>query len=108
MAKRTFHKDIDRLMEKRLTTGQIEDVKNEIQEELLHIRLSDLRRQMNITQDNVTGFSQPAVASLEKRKDLKLSTLVHYLQAIGMGVEINVFPRKKKATMPKKMVLLNA
>jgi hypothetical protein len=50
----------------------------------------------------------PAIASLEKRKDLKLSTLVHCLQAIGMSMEINVFPRKKSATIPAKMVLLDA
>ena len=108
MQEKTFHKDINRLMERRLTASQIADVKAEAQEEILQIRLSDLRRQMNITQSKVRGFSQPAIASLEKRKDLKLSTLIHYLQAIGMGIEINVFPRKKRATIPARMVLLDA
>jgi hypothetical protein len=63
---------------------------------------------MNVTQYEMAGFSQPAVASFEKRKDMKISTLLQYLAAIGMGVEIRVFPKKKKRMLPGNLILLKS
>jgi len=37
---------------------------------------------------------------------MKISTLANYLSKIGMGMEIKVFPKKRKATVPNEMVLL--
>lgn len=106
MKKRTFKKGLTKLLESRFAPDEIEEIKTSTQREILLIKLSELRRIMNVTQQEVKGFSQPAVASLEKRKDMKLSTLVHYLSDIGMGMEIKVFPKHKRAIVPKEMVLL--
>jgi hypothetical protein len=37
---------------------------------------------------------------------MKISTLANYLSKIGMGMEIKVFPKQRKTTVPKEMVLL--
>jgi hypothetical protein len=106
MGKREFKKGLDRLMESRFTPRQRDEIKTDVKKEILQIRLAELRRAMHVTQQEMKGFSQPAAASLEKRKDMKLSTLVNYLSGIGMGMEIKVYPRHKRATVPDEMVLL--
>jgi hypothetical protein len=108
MKKREFKTGLDDLMVKHLTPEQIDSVKKRVQENILRIRLADLRRQMNVKQSDVEGFTQPAVASLERRRDMKISTLAHYLNSIGMSMEIHVQPRERKAHIPDDMVLLKA
>jgi hypothetical protein len=68
-------------MASRFTPHEIREIITDVKKEILMIKLSELRRIMNVTQQEIKGFSQPAVASLEKRKNMS-------------------------ATEPKKMVLL--
>jgi hypothetical protein len=42
----------------------------------------------------MSSFIQAAVSKLEKGKDMKLSTLIEYLEEIGMGLEVRVLPKK--------------
>jgi hypothetical protein len=42
------------------------------------------------------AFSQTAVSKLERRKDMKLSTLIEYLDEIGMGLEIRAYRKGVK------------
>jgi hypothetical protein len=106
MKKRMFKKGLEKLMESRFTPSERAEINLDIKKELLQIKLAELRRIMNVTQKEMEGFSQPGIASLEKRKDMKLSTLVNYLSKIDMGMEIKVFPRHGKATVPKEILLL--
>jgi hypothetical protein len=94
------------ILEESLPKERVKAARKEAQQEILKIRLADLRRQMNINQDNVKGFSQVGISNLEHRKDLKISTLVNYLHAIGMKVEIKAFPVKKSPTIPPEIILL--
>ena len=61
--------------------------------EILQVRLSELRRRMAVRQSEIPAFSQSAISKLERRKDMKLSTLIEYLEGIGMGLEIRVYPK---------------
>jgi hypothetical protein len=61
--------------------------------EVLNIRLGELREKIGLTQTNVPGFSQPSVSKLESREDLKISTLLHYLEGLNMDLEIIAHPR---------------
>jgi hypothetical protein len=106
MKKRTFKKGLNKLMASRFTPEEIQGITIDAKKEILKIRLAELRRIMHVTQQEMKGFSQPAVASLEKRKDMKLSTLVSYLSEIGMGMEIKVFAKQRRATVPEEMILL--
>ena len=99
-------KSIITILEDSLPRERVKAARKEAREEILKIQLADLRRQMNINQNKVKGFSQVGVSNLEHRKDIKISTLVNYLHAIGMKVEIKAFPVKKRPTIPREIVLL--
>ena len=88
MAKR---KDAITEMEKRMTQEQIRDAKLTADREILSIKLAKLRERRGIKQADLKTFTQTAVSRLEKRKDMKLSTLIEYLDDIGMGLEIRVY-----------------
>ena len=65
-------------------------------QDILQIHLAELRERMNLKQSEIPAFSQSAISRLENRKDMKISTLVEYLQGIGMGMEIRVYPKEGK------------
>ena len=73
------------------------------EQDLLNIRLKELRDKSGIRQNDLANFSQTAVSKLEQRKDIKISTLIDYLDSLGMGLEIAALSRGKAA---KKEVLL--
>ena len=90
-----FKKDGWELLTKNLPQERCEASENEAASEIFKIRLADLRRKNNIRQTDVTTFSQSALSKLEKRKDMKVSTLIEYIKSIGMGLEIKAFPKGK-------------
>ncbi len=63
--------------------------------EIINIRLSQLREQQGIRQTEVPGFTQSSVSKIEGREDIKLSTLLQYLEGIDMAIEIKVHPKGK-------------
>jgi hypothetical protein len=68
--------------------------------EIFEIKLSELRKMMKVRQDEIKAFTQSGISKLERRKDMKISTLIEYLDSIGMGIEIKTFPKhagKKKS-----------
>ncbi len=73
---------------------------------LLKLRLADLRHQAKLKQTEVPGFSQASISRIEGRQDVKLSTLVDYVHALGMDLEIRAIRRKASAKTAKEIVLL--
>jgi hypothetical protein len=63
------------------------------QEESLNIRLGMLREKYGVKQSEVANFTQTAVSKLENRRDLRISTLIDYLDSLGMGLEITAYPK---------------
>ncbi|OHD70365.1 MAG: hypothetical protein A2W19_16325 [Spirochaetes bacterium RBG_16_49_21] len=76
------------------------------EKEIFNIRLSELRKMMNVRQEDITSFTQSGISKLEKRKDMKISTLVEYLDSIGMGIEIKTFPKHPKRKRSDEITLL--
>jgi molecular chaperone GrpE (heat shock protein) len=76
--------------------------KKKAQEESLNIQLAILREKYGVKQSEITNFTQTAVSKLEKRKDIRISTLIDYLDSLGMGLEISARPRNSA----KKELLL--
>jgi molecular chaperone GrpE (heat shock protein) len=58
------------------------------QKESLNIRLAMLREKYGVKQSEISNFTQTAVSKLENRKDIRISTLIDYLDSLGMGLEI--------------------
>ncbi len=75
------------------------------EQEIMTIRLAQLREEQNIKQSEMSNFSQASVSKIERRKDIKISTLIDYLDSPGMGLEIITYP-KVAATSTKEKVLL--
>jgi len=73
------------------------------EQESLNIKLKELRTKYGVKQEDVSHFTQTAVSKLERRKDIKISTLIDYLESLGMGLEITALPKGKNS---KREVLL--
>jgi hypothetical protein len=72
---------------------------------MLNLRLAELRKDAGRSQSEITGFRQSSVSKIEKRKDLKISTLVSYCLSLGLGVEINTVQVNQKGKSIKKNLL---
>ena len=90
-------------LDKKISPEVLAKARKLAEKELLSIRLKELRDKSGIKQTDVAHFSQTAVSKLERRKDIKISTLIDYLESLGMGLEITALPRGKTA---KKEILL--
>ena len=72
------------------------------QQEILNIELGRLREKYGIKQSELSNFTQTAVSKIENRKNIRISTLIDYLDSLGMGLEITA--RHKNSA--RKEVLL--
>jgi transcriptional regulator with XRE-family HTH domain len=73
---------------------------------IFQIHLAELRKKMGLRQEDIKDFSQSSISKLESRKDIKISTLIDYLDKIGMGIEIKAYPKNKKGRKIEEVVLL--
>jgi hypothetical protein len=92
----------------RISTERRQQVERKATQEIFNIHLSELRKSRNIKQSEITAFSQSGLSKLESRKDMKISTLIDYLQSIGMGLEIKCFPAAGKHSKKDEVVLVKA
>lgn len=67
------------------------------EQESLSLKLKALRGKYGVKQTDVSNFTQTAVSKLEKRKDIKISTLIDYLESLNMGLEITALPKDANA-----------
>ena len=88
-----------------MSADQARRARGAAEREILRIRLGELRARQGVKQSEMQAFTQTAVSKLEKRRDMKLSTLIAHLQGIGMGLEIRVY-RKGAKKAGKKEILL--
>lgn len=73
---------------------------------LLNLKLADLRKKIGLKQTEVPGFSQTSISRIETREDLKLSTLIGYINALGMDIEIRAVSKSKKRKREKDRNIL--
>ena len=92
-------KDAIKMMESKMNAKSVRRANVLAEQEIMAIKLGQLREESNIKQDEVKNFTQSSVSRLEKRKDIKISTLVEYLDSLGMGVEIKAYPKKKNTNI---------
>ena len=98
-------RDAIKMMESKMTPESVARSRMMAEQEILTIRLGQLREKLGVKQDEFDNFSQTSISRLEKRKDIRISTLIEYLNNLGMGLEIKTFP-KKKINKIKEEVLL--
>jgi hypothetical protein len=89
-------------LEAKMNPAVLEKARRMAREESLNIRLAILREKYGVKQKEIANFTQTAVSNLENRKDIRISTLIDYLDSLGMGLEITAYPKNTK----KKELLL--
>jgi len=93
------------MMKSKMPLEDIRKAEIQAEQEILTIRLSELREKKKLTQEQVPNFSQSSVSRLEKRKDIKISTLIEYLDSLGMGIEIKAYPKEGIGTLKEEVLL---
>ena len=53
----------------------------------------------------MANFTQSSISKIEKRKDMKISTLIDYLDSLGMGLEIITYPKVSVSNKQEKVLL---
>ena len=89
-----------------LPEERVKRAKKEAEKIIFQIHLAELRKKMGLRQEDIKDFSQSSISKLESRKDIKISTLIDYLDKIGMGIEIKAYPKNKKGKSIDEVVLL--
>ncbi|HEX6747917.1 MAG TPA: helix-turn-helix domain-containing protein [Longimicrobium sp.] len=75
----------------RFTPEQIEELDRQVEAGILAMELHELRRARDISQEQLAerlGTRQPNVSKLERRKDVRLSTLRAAIEAMGGELRI--------------------
>lgn len=88
--KKTYHRWED-VRKKKLTSAQLETIDQQVEQELLEMDLQAIRELTGKTQTEVaeaTDMTQSEVSRLERRPDVRLSTLKRYVEGLGGEVEI--------------------
>jgi hypothetical protein len=92
-------------MESKMTPESVARSRMMAEQEILTIRLGQLREKLGVKQDEFDNFSQTSISRLEKRKDIRVSTLIEYLNNLGMGLEIKTFPKKNTEKINEEVLL---
>jgi hypothetical protein len=92
-------------MEAMMTPESVQKARIRAEKEILAIRLARLREKCGIKQGGIENFSQTSVSRIEKRKDIKISTLQEYLSGLGMGLEIRAYPKNKRSKAQEEILL---
>ena len=80
-------------LDAKMDPAVLERARKMAERESLNIRLGILREKYGLRQNEIVNFTQTAVSKLENRKDIRISTLIDYLDSLGMGLEITAYPK---------------
>ena len=80
-------KDAIKMMENNMSPEAVRRAHIKAEQDIMTIRLAQLREEKNVKQSEMANFTQSSVSKIEKRKDIKISTLIDYLDSLGMGLE---------------------
>lgn len=93
-------------MKAMMSKESIERAEAKAQEMLFQMKLSELRKEAGLKQQDIEAFSQSGLSKIESRKDMKISTLREYLHSIGMELEIRARKMKSGKTDKRKDYIL--
>ena len=86
---RTYDEEFAKLPKERQ-----EKIKRGAEEMMIDLQLYKIREELQLTQQQMAdamGIAQPAVVALEKRgKDIKLSSMKRYIEAMGGELSLSV------------------
>jgi transcriptional regulator with XRE-family HTH domain len=68
--------------------------------------LKHLRKARGLRQSDIGSFEQTSVSKIEGRKDLKISTLIDYLDALDLDLEVRAVSRNAEGETQRDEYLL--
>ena len=98
-------KDAIKMMENNMSPEAVRRAQIKAEQDIMSIRLAQLREEQNVKQSEMANFTQSSVSKIEKRKDIKISTLIDYLDSLGMGLEIITYPKTAVSKKHEKVLL---
>lgn len=98
-------KNAIKMMESSMSPESIRRAHIKAEQDIMSIRLAQLREEQNVKQSEMTNFTQSSISKIEKRKDIKISTLIDYLDSLGMGLEIITYPKHASSKKQGKTLL---
>lgn len=98
-------KDAIKTMESNMSPESVRRAHIKTEQDIMTIRLAQLREEQNVKQSEMANFTQSSVSKIEKRKDIKISTLIDYLDSLGMGLEIITYPKIATTKRQEKVLL---
>lgn len=98
-------KDAVKMMENKMKPESIRRAKIKAEQDIMTIRLAKLREERNIKQSEMGNFTQSSISKIERRKDIKISTLIDYLDSLGMGLEIIAYSKSCGVPDEEKILL---
>ena len=98
-------KDAIKMMESNMSPEAVRRTHIKAEQDIMAIRLAQIREEQNIKQSDMAYFTQSSVSKIEKRKDIKLSTLIDYLDSLGMGLKIITYPKGAISEKSEKVLL---
>lgn len=108
MKSRKVYRDAIKHMDSVIGPKRAKRAEARAQKEVHAIRLAELRKLKKLTQSQVKGFSQVEVSKLENREDMKLSTLIRYVQGLGADIEITARLKDGDKGEEEEITLLRA
>ena len=93
------------MMESKMKPESVERSRIMAEQEILTIKLGQLREKLGVKQGEFNNFSQTSISRLEKRRDIRISTLIEYLNNLGMGLEIKTFPKTGSKKIKEEILL---
>ena len=98
-------KDAIKMMESKMSKDAVRRAHLKAEQDIMTIRLAQLREENNVKQTEMPNFTQSSVSKIEKRKDIKISTLIDYLDSLGMGLKIIAYPKLALSKKQEKILL---
>ena len=78
-----------------MSKDDIQEARSKADKMIFKLKLAELRKKFGIKQSDLKGFSQVSISRIESRNDIRISTLIDYIHACGLGLEIKAVPIKK-------------
>ena len=89
-----------------LPPERVTRAKDKARKTIFRLQLAELRRQMGIQMEEASTPDISPLSKMETRADLKISALIEYLDYLGLGMEITVYPKNQPILSSKEVVLL--
>jgi hypothetical protein len=80
-------------LEARMKPETLAKARKLYEQDSLNLKLKAIREKYGVKQGDAARFTQTAIPKLESRKDIRISTLIDYLESLDMGLEIVALPK---------------